>query len=374
MNSTSENPRNMPAGHSRIARLLRLCAPASRAELAEKLGLTQAAVSMNIHDMIARGFVVETGRRQGRRGPPQIDLELNANAGFALGVHIDSYLVYLSLLDFSGVARCELEIKNRFNDYASAAKAIAEGAENLLEKIGQPKTALLGTGVALPTRFGYGGIPFNLSEEIKSWRGADVAELLSQEIGCPVMVENDVNAAALGEFTIGNENGYESFFYLYLSGGIGGALMINGELYRGHKSNAGEIGALRPRSMDRPSFDDLISFISENGETAPDNRDSDVWDEFLYSVPSLRSAWIERASDEAAQLIFVVTALLDPLAIFIGSTLPRLLLSDLVKMTESKHAQKWAEKQAKLPEIFISDVPTRSCVAHGAAALVLHSV
>ena len=69
-----------------------------------------------------------------------------------------------------------------------------------------------------------------------------VAKILSERLGLPVFVENDVNACALGEKLYGACRNDENFLWVTVSNGIGGGLVLNGELYRGDGYNAGEIG------------------------------------------------------------------------------------------------------------------------------------
>lgn len=69
-----------------------------------------------------------------------------------------------------------------------------------------------------------------------------LAERLSAAFGCPAVLENDANAAALGEFIFGAGRGVRHMLYLTISTGIGGGLILNGELYRGATGAAGELG------------------------------------------------------------------------------------------------------------------------------------
>jgi glucokinase len=74
------------------------------------------------------------------------------------------------------------------------------------------------------------------------WTDVPLAALLSKRIGCRVVVENDANAAALGEYVAGQGQGAQSMVYVTVSTGIGGGIVIGGRLYRGMNGAAGEIG------------------------------------------------------------------------------------------------------------------------------------
>lgn len=88
----------------------------------------------------------------------------------------------------------------------------------------------------------------NLSE---NWEGAAIAEALV-ELGIDYRFENDANLAALGEFQLGAGQGCSSLVCVTLGTGIGGGLIIDGSLHRGHSGAAGEIGHLTLNRGGRP--------------------------------------------------------------------------------------------------------------------------
>ena len=77
---------------------------------------------------------------------------------------------------------------------------------------------------------------------LPGWSNVPVAELVADMTGCPTVLENDANAAAWGEFTLGAGRGSRHLVYLTVSTGIGGGLVLDGRLYHGANGGAGEIG------------------------------------------------------------------------------------------------------------------------------------
>ena len=69
-----------------------------------------------------------------------------------------------------------------------------------------------------------------------------IAEILSEKLGLPAFVDNDVNACAIGEKIYGACAETENFLWITISNGVGGGLILNGEIYRGKDNSAGEIG------------------------------------------------------------------------------------------------------------------------------------
>lgn len=74
------------------------------------------------------------------------------------------------------------------------------------------------------------------------WFDVKLYELFSGQIPCPVYIENDVNCCAAGELACGMLKGCKNALYIAVGTGIGGAIVINGEIYRGHSFCAGEVG------------------------------------------------------------------------------------------------------------------------------------
>lgn len=81
-----------------------------------------------------------------------------------------------------------------------------------------------------------------LSHHVPGWENTPLGEILQEEFGAPAQVDNDANVAALGEARFGAGRGYRSIFYITVSTGVGGGWLLDGRLWRGRDSMAGEIG------------------------------------------------------------------------------------------------------------------------------------
>lgn len=81
-----------------------------------------------------------------------------------------------------------------------------------------------------------------LSHHVPGWENIPLASLLWEEFGAPARVDNDANAAALGEYRFGAGRGYSSLLYITVSTGVGSGWILDGEPWRGHGGMAGEIG------------------------------------------------------------------------------------------------------------------------------------
>jgi len=74
------------------------------------------------------------------------------------------------------------------------------------------------------------------------WEGAPLKTAFEAGFNVPVLIENDANSGAWGEYVYGYRNTYKNIFYMTISTGVGGGLIIDGKLYRGQNGLSGEIG------------------------------------------------------------------------------------------------------------------------------------
>ena len=99
-----------------------------------------------------------------------------------------------------------------------------------------------GAGVAFPSHVDFADGVLLETADLCLLSDAPVRSMLSERLGLPVCVDNDSNAAALAEHRLGAGRGYRHMIYVSISSGVGGGLILNGELYRGIHGCAGEIG------------------------------------------------------------------------------------------------------------------------------------
>src|SRR3954465_6120077 len=126
----------------------------------------------------------------------------------------------------------------------------AHGHLSLLEIVSQTLSEMLHECDTNPSAIG-GGSPGPLDVEnglilspsnLIGWHHLPVVEVLGAKFNVPVVLDNDANAAALGEFSFGAGRGHKNIFYVTVSTGIGGGIIIDGNIYQGVCTGAGEIG------------------------------------------------------------------------------------------------------------------------------------
>lgn len=226
----------------RLLTALRVGGPLPRAELARRLGLTRAAVTAMIDDLLARGLVRELpGGETGKRevGRPGIAIGLDPAGAAFFGVEIGVGLVRFALLDL-----CAQPI-------ATETVAMAEETpEAVVALIAQrlaaqpvPAERIRALGITVPGLVRRDGSVINLP--ILGWRGIDLAPLVAGAIDLPWQIENNANAAAFGHIYADPREHGGVMAYLKLGTGCGGAVIAEDRLLRGTEGLGCEFGHIR---------------------------------------------------------------------------------------------------------------------------------
>lgn len=116
----------------------------------------------------------------------------------------------------------------------------------------------IGISTAGQVNFAEGYISY-ANSNLPGYMGTRIRDILEAEFGVPVVVENDVNAAAIGEAVYGAGKDLGDFICLTYGTGVGGAIIMNGEIYRGSSFSAGEMGAMIIHPEDRRASEDMYS-------------------------------------------------------------------------------------------------------------------
>jgi glucokinase len=119
---------------------------------------------------------------------------------------------------------------------------IREEAGKILDRAGVARVELAAVGVSIPGPWDREAGIFLELPNLPGWSGFPIRRRLEDAFGVAVHMDNDANATALAEWKFGAGRGCRDLIYLTMSTGIGGGLILDGRLYRGHNYNAGEVG------------------------------------------------------------------------------------------------------------------------------------
>ena len=124
----------------------------------------------------------------------------------------------------------------------SVLARIGESLGAALTEAGRQRSDLSAVGVASPGAIEFDRGVVSEAPQLPGWRDVPLRDLLQERLGLPVLLDNDANAAAFGELTFGAGKGSRHLIYLTISTGIGGGIIIDGQLYRGKHGAAAELG------------------------------------------------------------------------------------------------------------------------------------
>ncbi|WBB95361.1 ROK family transcriptional regulator [Solwaraspora sp. WMMA2080] len=224
---------------AQILRLLR-DGPCSRAELGDAVGLSRSKVATELDRMIDRGLVETAGPAASRGGRPSSIVRIAAATRF-LSIDIGASTLDVALTDG------ELQVVTRMTERTELRQGpttvIAQALE-LVTKLAADSgtTRFTGAGIGVPGPVSvHEGVPVS-PPFMPGWHRFPVREMFSTELGCPVLVDNDVNIMALGEKHAGIARSFDDFLFVKIGAGIGAGIVVGGDVYRGANGCAGDIG------------------------------------------------------------------------------------------------------------------------------------
>jgi predicted NBD/HSP70 family sugar kinase len=213
----------------------------TRAEIARQTKLSPAAVSGIVDALVRIGLLREgSATATGGLGRRPVQLLFNPGARLALGIAIDVPQISAALVDLGGdlreVFRVPLAPKAQPDEVLALAASLGQRA---LRSAGG--TPVIGVGVAAPGIVSWPNGVNRFSPNF-GWHGVPIREQLETLLVQRVLVDNEVRALALAEYHFGAARGARTAVFIDAGYGLGGAVILDGNLYRGVHNAAGEVG------------------------------------------------------------------------------------------------------------------------------------
>jgi glucokinase-like ROK family protein len=229
-----------------LLQLIRSGQAVTRAELAAVTGLARSTVSQRVDRLIEHGYVVEAGEGPSHGGRPPMVLGFDREAGVVLAADLGATHCRLAVCDLDGEPLAE-----DTEDLAIALGPdhvlawVADRFDELLATVGREPEDVRGIGVGLP-----GPVEFAAGRAVNppimpGWDGVAVSERLQERFAVPVLVDNDVNIMALGEYVSVLRDTAEDMLFVKVGTGIGCGIVAGGRVHRGAQGAAGDIGHIR---------------------------------------------------------------------------------------------------------------------------------
>ena len=296
----------------------------SRPDLVRLTGLTKMTITNIVSELMEQGLVEERRNEAATVGRSAALLDIAAAAPKAVGLYLSRESLSVILTD--------LRLRVLFYRSVPLSEETPESLGDKLcalagEAVGQTDGPLLGIGISSIGPLDRDGRRLLSPPNFFDIGNFPLAERLEEQYALPVLVQNDMDAAALAEKLYGRGRWLDNFLYLGLTNGIGAGIVIDGRLYTGSRGFSGEIGHL---SIDlngplcscgsRGCLETYVNMpVIRQRLAAAAKRDSVEPADFetLYADPAC-AAVFDDVADKLAVALAGAVNLLDPRCILIG--------------------------------------------------------
>lgn len=227
---------------STLLKLLRQNEYVCRKDLAEMSGLTGAAVTNIIRDLINIGLVQEVKDSSINLGRNAIPLKLNSSKFLVLGAYFRRGGLSFGISDLSGRMIEKHEMDLQLNEpVEQVLEHLSNHIKDLISKY-EHQGKIIGLGLAFPGPIDIekGEIP--LLTNLPGWKEVPIKKFFEEQFTLPVVLDDIANAIAVAEKWFGCGKAYQNFISLLVSKGVGAGVILDGHIYHGSFGFAGELG------------------------------------------------------------------------------------------------------------------------------------
>jgi predicted NBD/HSP70 family sugar kinase len=213
----------------------------TRSQISEYTGVSKVTVSQMLARLEERGLVTIVGEQAGNRGPNAALYSVVPSSAYVAGLYMDFDLVSAEVADVTGRRVADVSVDpNGADDPVDLVRGVIERAcASAGVDLARLSALVIGSpGVVDP----HTGDP-QLAVNLPAWHEGAL-DALRDVLHKPVVIENDVNLAAMAERAAGAAVGADDFVLVWMGVGLGLATMLGGQLHRGTAGAAGEIGYL----------------------------------------------------------------------------------------------------------------------------------
>ena len=315
---------------ARIVSLVASGRATTRSALSRSLGWAPSTVSTQLRPLVEGGVIYEEDIRDGERGRPTRRLSLARDGSYVVVVELDVQAARLGVVNAANEIQACSELAIDMADGPEAVvTAVSQRVESLLgAKLGR---ALRAVGICVPGPVDWKTGKLTMPARMPGWGGFSLREWLEQRLGVPVVVENDANVMAYAEH-FARDGGDAPTVTIKAGTGISGGVIVDGEIYRGATSAAGDITHVYiPSAGDLPcscgnrgcletvaSGAARVAALRERGMDV--SSTADLVELALAGDPDVTTA-VRTAGAVLGQMLCSVANFFNPQAIYLGGTL-----------------------------------------------------
>ena len=362
-----------------VLETVRRYGPLPRLELANRTSLAVQTIANIVHELLERDLIMTGRRRQGKRGSPSVDIQINPDGAYSIGVNFDRDRVTGALLDLSGTVHAEAHVELAEPTPEHVLPLFSEIVEDFLPNVDRSK--LLGVAIGVPGPLHVEERDGLLPQDLLGWRGVNIGQQIEDAFGLVTFVERNATAAAIGEYWYGVGRDYASFFYIYMGMGLGSAIIAQGSLYQDETRLAGKIGyvPLVVDGSDRSpvllkgaySFAALKQHLARHGVQ---RIDAESLESMFGSGNTPLTSWLDAAAAALAPVLYTVECILEPPAIVFGGRLPTPLTKYVLDRAEEILARLRTPEQHPIRPRLLCAEASANVAALGVATVPLYEL
>ena len=215
----------------------------SRSHLAEITRMSNTTVGKIVKELIQDELVIEGGLEEGDIGRKATILELNPEGAYIIGVEIDLTSVRIAFVSLNGIVIKKRQFVFDIKGHPEVIlDKVADEILMLLHEIGTTNAEkVIAIGLSMPGLVTWPEGKALMVPQFR-WNEVKIKHYLEKKLNYIVYVDNHVRSILLAESLFGAMNNYKNAVCIYVGSGVGGAVMINGEISRGACNTLGEIG------------------------------------------------------------------------------------------------------------------------------------
>ncbi|OFQ99331.1 ROK family transcriptional regulator [Alloscardovia sp. HMSC034E08] len=345
----------------------------TQVELAENTGLSTATVSILVRQLVDDGLFTTTDTvRSGRRATL---VSIARKMGIGVGVAIERHSLSICVTDFSLTVLAEHSMPLAFghkpdSTLIQAARLIHETIDSIGAQIDEIASIMV--AIAAPVDWKHQQI--GVRRILPDWDDIDVVAHFKNSFHCAIFIDNDANAAAIAEHKQGVAANLSNFLYVHAGDGVGSAMFINNDIYRGSMGLAGEIGHVQVDPFgdicvcgNRGCLDTVVS-EQRLTQVLSFTHGSITLDDLIQGALNSDAGCRRVISDAAVRIGTVVAQTcisMDPQSIVVGGTLTK--ARDIFLEPLQQSVQRLLFPDAVAPIRIISSDNPENNVALGAA-------
>lgn len=256
MNGKVNQVRSHAGSAGQLLRVLREQGPLTRQELQAEFGLSRVTLVERIDGLNRLGLLRQVGHRESSGGRRAELLAADEQGRIALVIDIGTSHASVAVADLRARILCSqrTQLPARHRPRHTIPLVIDMGRE-LLAQVDRP-TDLCGVGLSVPGQLDHGAGTSVMPPPLQAWNNMPLRAEFDAAFGVPVVLENDANALAFGEYLALRETDPRdraaTVLGVKISTGIGAGVVLSGSVYQGMTGSAGEIGHIKIENRDEP--------------------------------------------------------------------------------------------------------------------------